>query len=78
MLTQDDIFLCEHYDFGTPQRLVAVLDELTLTYGVILRGPDGRSRCLRRHLASLSAARAWAEQYAGHRPTMRSRTHVIA
>ena len=77
MLTQDDIFLCEHSDLGSRQRLVAVLDELTLTYSVILRGPDGSSRCLRRHLASLSAARAWAERYAGQPPAMRSRTHLI-
>jgi hypothetical protein len=67
MLIQDDIFLCEYVDAGTRQRLCAVLDELSLTYGVIRRGPDGRGRCLRRHFASLSAARAWAQRYgAGH------------
>jgi hypothetical protein len=44
--------------------LRAVLDELTLTYTLVQRGPDGRTRELRRHISSLREARRWAARYA--------------
>jgi hypothetical protein len=75
MVARDEILLCDDADSG--QRIVATLDELTLTYGVMLRERDGRGRCLRRHFASLADARAWAQRYARDRQPMRSRTHLI-
>jgi hypothetical protein len=55
--------LCEYEDAEAWYQLSAVLDELTLTYSVILRAPDGRRRTLRRHVASLRDARTWARNH---------------
>ena len=63
MLTQSEIFLCDGGDGPVPCRLYAVLDELTLTYRVIQRLPDGQVRELRHHVASLRDARRWAREH---------------
>jgi hypothetical protein len=52
-------FLCDYEGY----QLWAVVDVLTLTYSVVVGTPDGSSRALRRHLASLRDARAWAGGY---------------
>ena len=56
-------FLCDYKSANDWYQLWAVLDELTLTYTVLVRGPDGSSRALRRHVASLRDAREWARGY---------------
>jgi hypothetical protein len=56
-------FLCDYKSANDWYQLWAVLDELTLTYSVCVRTPDGSSRALRRHVASLRDARAWAGGY---------------
>jgi len=62
-----DIPLC-HYESGDGRRrLSARLDELTLTYCVVERGPDGRTLGLRRHVPSLREARRWAASYQDER-----------
>ena len=54
------ILLCEYRDrFGASQ-LTAALDEVTLTYSVVLRDGSGVTRPLRRHLPTLRSARRWA------------------
>jgi hypothetical protein len=52
-----EILLCA---CAADSRRFAVLDELTLTYDVVEREPDGRARVLHRHVASLREARACA------------------
>jgi hypothetical protein len=59
MLTTTEVPLCDH----AGGRLYAVVDELTLTYRVVLRRPDDRDRALRHNLASLREARAWAHRH---------------
>jgi hypothetical protein len=59
MPTRREIFLADRHE-GHRYRLYAVLDELTLTYSLIERGPDGRERPLRRHLKSLGDTRRLA------------------
>ena len=56
-------FLCDYENADDWYQLWAVLDELTLTYSVLVRTPDGSSRAVRRHVASLRDARAWAGGY---------------
>jgi hypothetical protein len=58
MQASKDVFLCDYEDAAGRHRLSAVLDELTLTYSVMLQAQDGTSRALRRHVASLREARA--------------------
>ena len=59
--------LC-HYDNGEgPRLLSATLDELTLTYCVVVQGPDGHALTLRRHVPSLLDARRWATTYRNER-----------
>jgi hypothetical protein len=67
MQIPDEVFLCEYGDAIARRQLWAVLDELTLTYRVVVRAPDGSSRALRRHVASLREARAWAGGYRDRR-----------
>jgi hypothetical protein len=62
-----DVLLHECDAAGGPLHLRAVLDELTLTYTLVERGPDGRTRELRRHVPSLREARRWAALNAGQR-----------
>lgn len=58
-----------HYENGDGRRLlIAELDELTLTYCVVERGPEGRTLTLRRHVPSLREARRWATEYRDDRP----------
>jgi|tagenome__1003787_1003787.scaffolds.fasta_scaffold18235438_2 hypothetical protein len=53
-----------HYENGDGRRLlIAELDELTLAYCVVERGPEGRTLTLRRHVPSLPGARRWATEY---------------
>jgi hypothetical protein len=59
-----DVLLCEREAVGGRQQLRAVLDELTLTYTIVERGPGGRRRELRRHVPSLRDARRWAQLHA--------------
>jgi hypothetical protein len=62
-----DIPLC-HYESGDGlRRLSARLDELTLTYCVVERGPEGRAFGLRRSVPSLREARRWATAYRDER-----------
>lgn len=62
-----DIPLC-HYESGDGRRqLSARIDELTLTYCVVERGPEGRALGLRRYVPSLREARRWATAYRGER-----------
>jgi hypothetical protein len=63
MRIANERFLCDYKNANDWYQLWAVLDELTLTYSVLLRAPDGSSRALRRHVASLRDARAWAGGY---------------
>jgi hypothetical protein len=42
------------------RELGALLDELCLTYHVVERTPDGKTRRLKAHLLSLAEARSWA------------------
>lgn len=59
-----DVLLGEREAAEGPQQLRAVLDELTLTYTIVERGPGGQRRELRRHVRSLQAARRWAQLHA--------------
>jgi hypothetical protein len=63
MPSSADIPLCVYDDPGGRHQLNAAVDEITLTYDVVARGPDGRRRVLSRHFPSLRAARAWATAY---------------
>ena len=66
--------LC-HFDSGDgPRLLSAALDELTLTYCVVVQGPDGRALTLRRHVPSLLEARRWATTYRNER--LRATAHA--
>jgi hypothetical protein len=67
MRIANERFLCDYEDADDRYQLWAALDELTLTYSVLVRAPDGASRPLRRHLASLRDARAWAGAYRDRR-----------
>jgi hypothetical protein len=79
----NEVFLCEYEDANNPCQMWAVLDELTLTYSVVVRAPNGSSRALRRHVASLREARAWAGGYrdrqsaAPGRPSDGERGHAL-
>ena len=55
-----EIPLCHYVDDAGQHFLSAVLDELSLTYHVVERGADGRTRRLKAHLPSLAEAREWA------------------
>jgi hypothetical protein len=55
--------LCEYHDELGRHELFAVLDELSLTYRVAVRHPDGRIYALRQFIPSRRNARRWAEHY---------------
>jgi hypothetical protein len=57
------ILLCEYRDRSGSNRLSATLDEVTLTYSVVLRDGSGATRPLRRYLPALHVARCWAVAY---------------
>ena len=59
----NELFLCDYERANGRWQLWAMLDELTLTYSVVVRAPDGSSFVLRRHVASMREARAWAGGY---------------
>jgi hypothetical protein len=63
MQIPNEVLLCDDIDANRQYQLWAVLDELTLTYSVVRRARDGPSFALRRHVASLREARAWAGDY---------------
>ena len=56
----NEIFICDRTGGSGNYRLYAVLDELTLTYRVIQRAPDGDTHSMRQHIPSLREARRWA------------------
>jgi hypothetical protein len=60
-----DIRLGHYDDERGRHELHALLDELTLTYHVVARGPDGRVRRLKAHLRSLQEARRWVRAFRG-------------
>lgn len=55
-----EILLCDCSAGFDDTRRFARLDELTLTYDIVERQGEGEPRVLRRHVASLRAARAHA------------------
>jgi hypothetical protein len=57
------IVLCEYRDRRGRNELSAVLDEVTLTYTVVLRDTRGATHAVRQYLPTLRAARAWAFAY---------------
>jgi hypothetical protein len=59
-LPPKSILLCQYRDCSGDNELTATLDELTLTYSVVLRDGSGVTRPLRRHLPTLRGARCWA------------------
>jgi hypothetical protein len=59
----NELFLCDYERANGRWQLWARLDELTLTYNVVVRAPDGSSFALRRHVASIREAREWAGGY---------------
>jgi hypothetical protein len=63
MQTPHEVLLRDDIHANQQDQLWAVLDELTLTYSVVFRTRSGSSRALRRHVASLREARAWAGGY---------------
>jgi hypothetical protein len=63
METRVEIPLCEYENELGRHRLYAVLDELTLTYRVVISCPDGRTRALFEHVPSRQEARRRATQY---------------
>jgi hypothetical protein len=63
MQIESELFLCDYERANGRWQLWAVLDELTLTYSVITRAPNGPSFELRRHVPSMREARVWASRY---------------
>jgi CheY-like chemotaxis protein len=63
MTNHGEIPLCEYGNALGQHQLYAVLDELTLTYRVLLREPDGRTRDVRQFVSSRGEARRWAAHY---------------
>ena len=63
METRVEIPLCEYENELGRHRLYAVLDELTLTYRVVISCPDGRTRALFEHVPSRQEARRRAAHY---------------
>jgi hypothetical protein len=63
MDTPIEIPLCEYQNELGRHRLYAVLDELTLTYRVLISYPDGRTRALRQHVPSRRQARGSSTRY---------------
>lgn len=61
--------LCEYEGPSGRVQLIAVLDEVTLTYSVVAGDSHGNGRPLRRHLPSLREAREWARAYRDRRAT---------
>lgn len=55
--------LCEYVTEAGRHELVAVLDELSLTYRVLVRHPDGTTRVVRELVPSRLHARRWASHY---------------
>jgi hypothetical protein len=63
MRTRPNIFLRDYRAGRHRYGLYAVLDELTQTYDVVRRDPEGHERALRRHVLSLRDARRWASDF---------------
>jgi hypothetical protein len=55
--------LCDYVTAAGHHELLAVMDEPTLTYRILLRRPDGGTRTLRQLVPSLRNARRWAMHY---------------
>ena len=60
MRPMDSIPLCAYEADTGEHELFALLDELSLTYHVVERAADGRTRRLKAHFSSLAEARRWA------------------
>ena len=60
---QKPTHLCEYVTAAGRHELFAVLEECSLTYRVLLRGPDGGTRPLRELVPSLRHARLWATHF---------------
>lgn len=71
MTTALDTSLGSYEHEGERYELRALLDELSLTYHVVERAPDGSTRRLRAHLRSLWEARRWAEEFRSERACRR-------
>jgi hypothetical protein len=68
MRAPSEIPLCDYADPSGDQQLIAVVDELTLTYTVVAQNPRSGRRVLCRHLPWLGEARCWATAYCDVRP----------
>jgi len=62
-----DILLAEYDAPDGRELVVAELDELTLTYTIVVRSVRGEARRVRRHVRTLRDARAWASAYGSRR-----------
>jgi len=60
--TSEDI-LCGYVTDAGRHELVAVLDELSLTYRILIRSPDGTTRVVRELIPSRRNGRRWALHY---------------
>jgi hypothetical protein len=58
-----DVLLSDCDATDGPRQLVAVIDELTLTYTIVEHNADGQTRRLRQHVPTLRDARRWAGAY---------------
>ena len=63
MPTIPETVLCEYVTDAGRHELVAELDDLSLTYRVLVRDPDGTSRIVRELIPSRRDARRWASHY---------------
>ena len=63
MPTIPEDILCEYVTDAGRHELVAVLDELSLTYRILIRSPDGTTRIVRELIPSRRNARRWALHY---------------
>jgi hypothetical protein len=70
--------LCDYKIGDDRHELSAALDELTLTYCIVDRGPGERTRRLRRHVPSLREARRWACSYRSDRISGLSTEQIAA
>jgi hypothetical protein len=64
MKTTDETVLCGYEGELGRHELVAVVDERSLTYQVLVRDPDGERRLVREYVPSLRSARQWAVHHA--------------
>jgi hypothetical protein len=73
MTTPVEIPLYEYENELGRHQLYAVVDELSLTYRVLVRDPDGRTRAVRQFIPSRRNARQWAAHYRDKQSTAGSK-----